>query len=202
MSQESEGKRRLPTQPLYNGASGGNAAPGVAPSNSGGADMPFCPGCGKQHADNDRFCANCGRPLTDGAEAVPSATAVSTSGSRTREPRPEETLWEGQPHGVLNPIETHSVSYVLTTERLRFIRGMLNRTFDEVELTRVRDVTVEQSLAQRALGIGNVRLATTDSSAPEILLHDIEEPQHVKELIRQAVREQRQRFGVRQLEDL
>ncbi|MFN8524365.1 MAG: PH domain-containing protein [Chloroflexota bacterium] len=118
------------------------------------------------------------------------------------EPVAEALLWEGQPHGVLNPIEAHAVHYELTSERLRTVKGLLSRTVDEVELTRVRDVTVEQSLAQRALGIGNVSVVTTDATSPRVLLHDVAEPEQVKELIRQAVREQRQRLRVRQHEDL
>ncbi len=164
--------------------------------------MPFCPGCGNQHADDARFCATCGRPLTAGVDADRAEASEPPDDAPVRAPRSEETLWEGQPHGVLNPIETHAVSYALTTERLRLRHGILSRTFDEIELTRVRDVTVEQSLAQRALGIGDVKVVTTDSSTPEVLLHDVEDPHQVKELIRQAVREQRQRFRVRQLEDL
>jgi uncharacterized membrane protein YdbT with pleckstrin-like domain len=110
------------------------------------------------------------------------------------------TLWEGAPHGLLNPIEAHAIRWVLTTERLRIMRGILSRATEEVELTRVRDVAYEQSLAQRALGIGTVTMVGTDATAPEVVLHDIEEPERVKELIREAVRDQRRRHRVRQIE--
>ena len=112
----------------------------------------------------------------------------------------ETTLWEGAPHGLLNPIETHAIRWELTSERLRVVRGILSRSTEEVELTRVRDVSFEQSLAQRALGIGTVTVVGTDATAPEIVLHDVEEPEQVKELIRQAVRDQRRRHRVRQVE--
>jgi uncharacterized membrane protein YdbT with pleckstrin-like domain len=101
---------------------------------------------------------------------------------------------------LLNPIESHAIRWELTTERLRIIRGILSRSTEEIELTRVRDVAYEQSLAQRALGIGTVTVIATDVDTPRLLLHDIEEPEQVKELIRQAVREQRQRLRVRQVE--
>jgi uncharacterized membrane protein YdbT with pleckstrin-like domain len=109
-------------------------------------------------------------------------------------------LWEGAPHGLLNPIETHAVRWELTTERLRIIRGLLSRSTEEIELTRVRDVAYEQSLTQRALGIGTVTVVAADTDTPQVQLHDIVEPEQVKELIRQAVREQRQRLRVRQFE--
>jgi len=166
--------------------------------------MPYCPACGNQHADTDRFCAQCGRALTadaapPGAPAPPSpppAPAQPASAS----PAPEQLLWEGTPYGLLNPIESHAIRWELTTERLRIVRGLLSRSTEEIELTRVRDVSYEQSLAQRALGIGTVTVVATDADTPRLLLHDVEEPERVKELIRQAVREQRQRLRVRQLE--
>lgn len=153
--------------------------------------MPYCPGCGDQHAADDRFCAKCGRALA--LDAVAPAPAAA-------EPAEETMLWEGAPHGLLNPIETHAIRWVLTSERLRVVRGLLNRATEEVELTRVRDVSFEQSLAQRALGIGTVTVVGTDATAPTIVLHDVEEPEQVKELIRQAVRDQRRRHRVRQVE--
>jgi uncharacterized membrane protein YdbT with pleckstrin-like domain len=89
---------------------------------------------------------------------------------------------------------------VVTNQRLRVVRGLLSRSTEEVELVRVRDVSYEQSLAQRALGIGTITLVGTDATAPVVVLHDIDEPEVVKELIRQAVQEQRRRFRVRHLE--
>jgi PH (Pleckstrin Homology) domain-containing protein/zinc ribbon protein len=179
--------------------------------------MPFCPACGNQHAETDRFCAQCGRALAADAAPPPALAPSGQAGPGVQAvapapappppplptpagPVPEQVLWEGTPHGLLNPIESHAIRWELTTERLRVIRGLLSRATEEIELTRVRDVSYEQSLAQRALGIGTVSVMATDVDTPLLLLHDIEEPEQVKELIRQAAREQRQRFRVRQLE--
>jgi hypothetical protein len=166
--------------------------------------MPYCPDCGHQHAADDRFCSKCGRAL--GAEAAagpPGVSPVVQEHAPTPSPAapvPETVLWEGAPHGLLNPIETHAIRWVLTTERLQIVRGLLSRSTEEIELTRVRDVSVEQSLAQRALGIGTITLIGTDATAPMVTLHDVEEPEQVKELIRQTVRDQRRRNRVRQVE--
>jgi hypothetical protein len=162
--------------------------------------MPYCPDCGHQHAADDRFCSKCGRALTASA-ATERATPVAPQLPPTpAEPTPETILWEGTPHGLLNPIETHAIRWVLTTERLQVVRGILSRSTEEVELTRVRDVSYDQSLAQRALGIGTITVVGTDASAPMVVLHDVEEPEAVKEMIRQAVRDQRRRQRVRQVE--
>ena len=164
--------------------------------------MPYCPGCGHQHADNDRFCSKCGRAFVAGAapaSAPPSPPPVHTPAPAPA-PAGEEILWEGAPHGLLNPIETHAIRWIVTSQRLRVVQGILSRSTDEVELTRVRDVSVEQSLAQRALGIGTVTVVGTDATTPTVVLHDIEEPEAVKEIIRHAVQEQRRRYRVRQIE--
>jgi hypothetical protein len=153
--------------------------------------MAFCATCGREAQEADRFCARCGTALGDATDEAP----IEQAG-------PERSLWTGAPSKVFNPIEGVSVDYELTTERLRISQGILTRTHDEVELTRVRDVIVEQSLSQRAIGVGNVRVVASDATTPEILLHDVAEPMQVKELIRNAVREQRRKLRVRNFEDI
>jgi hypothetical protein len=162
--------------------------------------MPYCPGCGNQHADDDRFCSKCGRAFVGGAVPASAPAAPAPMPAAPSAPVAEMILWEGTPHGLLNPIETHAIRWVVTNQRLRVVRGLLSRSTEEVELTRVRDVSYEQSLAQRALGIGTITVVGTDATAPMVVLHDIEEPEAVKELIRQAVQEQRRRYRVRQVE--
>ena len=163
--------------------------------------MPYCGGCGRQHADDDRFCARCGRSLVADAVAPPAPMPPAQHvPAGVAGPSAETTVWEGTPYGLLNPIEAHAIRWVLTTERLRVVRGILSRSTEEVELTRVRDVSFDQSLTQRALGIGTVTVVGTDATAPVVVLHDVENPEQVKELIREAVRDQRRRHRVRQVE--
>jgi hypothetical protein len=164
--------------------------------------MAYCPDCGHQHADDDRFCSKCGRDFVADVTAGPARAAAAPRApmAAPSAPVPETLLWEGTPHGLLNPIETHAIRWVLTTERLQIVRGILSRSTEEIELTRVRDVSYEQSLAQRALGIGTVHVIGTDVTTPMVVLHDIEEPEQVKEMIREAVRDQRRRNRVRQVE--
>ncbi len=163
--------------------------------------MPYCPDCGHQHEAEARFCSACGRALAPGVVApAPAAPASPPVPAEPIGPSVETLLWEGAPHGLLNPIETHAIRWVLTTERLQIVRGILSRSTEEIELTRVRDVSYEQSLTQRALGIGTITVIGTDATAPMVVMHDVEEPEQVKELIRQAVRDQRRRNRVRQVE--
>lgn len=161
--------------------------------------MPYCPGCGNQHAADDRFCSKCGRAFVAGGAPAATPPPVASSPAPAA-PDVETVLWEGTPHGLLNPIESHAIRWIVTTQRLRIVRGILSRSTEEIELVRVRDVSSEQGLTQRALGIGSVIVVGTDATAPRVILHDVEDPENVKEIIRQAVQEQRRRFHVRQVE--
>src|SRR5262245_39983518 len=81
---------------------------------------------------------------------------------------PETTLWSGTPSQWVNfwwfvlcvlvvPIPwaiwkymlVKTAKYTLTTQRLRFERGILTKTLDEVELYRVKDTQLHQSLLDR-----------------------------------------------------
>lgn len=85
-------------------------------------------------------------------------------------------------------IETHSIEYKLTTQRFFQKRGFLAKHLDELELFRVKDVTVHQDIIQRMLGFGSVTILSTDDSTPRIVMHGIAKPTEVKELIRKTYR--------------
>jgi len=103
---------------------------------------------------------------------------------------------------VKNLTKSQSNLYELTTERLKITQGMLSKKVEEIDLTRIKDIKVEQSLGQRALGIGNVKVITTDPTAPIFTLEDVSAPQKVKEMIRAAAREEKERRRVRFREEV
>src|SRR5205809_356177 len=138
------------------------------PASTSMASSPTSPRGGHQPAAAERFSARCARALPPDTVPPPPPQPPSTlpappPPSLPPAPVAEQLIWEGTPHGLLNPIESHAIRWELTTERLRVVRGLLNRSTEEVELTRVRDVSCEQSLAQRALGIGNVTVVSADT---------------------------------------
>ena len=85
-------------------------------------------------------------------------------------------------------IETHSTEYRLTTQRFFLKKGLIAKHLDELELFRVKDVTVDQGIIQRMLGFGSVTILSTDDSTPKIVMHGIAKPTEVKELIRKTHR--------------
>ncbi len=109
----------------------------------------------------------------------------------------EETmLWRGRPYLTIGTV------YELTTQRLRIIRGILGNQVEEIELIRVRDTRVKQHLGERALNVGDVTILSNDTTAPEIVLNNVNDPLAVRELIRKAVQAEKERRGLRYREDV
>lgn len=105
-------------------------------------------------------------------------------------PHAEELLWRGRPYLTLGTI------YEVTTQRLRIIRGLLGNSIEEIELIRVHDTKVKQHLGERAFNVGDITVFADDSTTPTIILNNVSEPVEVRELIRKAVLEERQRRGL------
>ena len=83
--------------------------------------------------------------------------------------------------------EKMRVRYRLTTARLFKREGLLFRRSSELELVRVDDVTVEQSLFDRIFNTGSVIVNSTDASDPVLRIDAIDRPHDVKEQVRNAV---------------
>ena len=79
------------------------------------------------------------------------------------------------------------VQYRLTTARLFKREGVIFRRSTEIELVRVDDVTVEQSLVDRIFNTGTVIVNSTDASDPVLRIEGIDHPHDVKEKVRNAV---------------
>jgi membrane protein YdbS with pleckstrin-like domain len=77
----------------------------------------------------------------------------------------------------------HSHNYRLTTRRLFVRTGMLRRRIDQIELLRVKDVFVQQSLLGKWIGVGHVIVISSEQTLPRATLYGIDRPRHVMDLI-------------------
>ena len=93
-----------------------------------------------------------------------------------------------------------SCKYRLTTERLIVTAGVIGKQSQELEIYRVRDITVELPLITRMLGLGTVVVHASDSSSPRVELVAVPDAERVKEQIRQAARAAKKSEGVRSVE--
>ena len=133
---------------------------------------------------------------------------------------PEESVvWQGRPSQILNlpifllcvlivPIPIafwrwltlRCTSYVLTSERLRITTGVFSRRSEELELYRVKDLTVEQPFFQRLFGLGRLILHTSDRTNPTVVLPAISDVQELRDTVRGRVEPLRATKGVREID--
>lgn len=137
--------------------------------------------------DDDRLLDQSGQPLGEPLSDDPDA---------------ERLLWRGRPTKLWSPRMAITNRYRLTDQRLRWEYGFIGRRIEEVDLFRVNDVAVKQAAFERILGFGDITVYMTDASSPEKVLHNVVGPERVKDLIRQAVRRERQRRRVMVREDM
>jgi uncharacterized membrane protein YdbT with pleckstrin-like domain len=90
-------------------------------------------------------------------------------------------------------LEVRNHIYRLTTERLRISQGIFTRRSEELELYRVRDLSVEEPFWYRVFGRGNIVLTTLDVTTPTVTLVCIPNITELRDKLRQAVEECRDR---------
>lgn len=132
---------------------------------------------------------------------------------------PEQVLWEGRPSqwtnfpwflacllvvpiplAIYQYLRVQTTRWTLTNLRLRLSSGILNKTLDDLELYRVKDITLNQPLLQRLVGLGTVVMVTSDASTPTLVLPGIPDSLAVMDKIRHEVDRVRRERGVRELD--
>lgn len=170
---------------------GGAQSPGQTPSAPGttwSKPDPTPPPTGiPGGVSDDRLLDDTGLPLGDPLSDDPNA---------------ERLIWRGRPSKLWSPRMAITNRYRLTDQRLRWEYGFIGRRIEEVDLFRVNDVGVKQAAFERILGFGDITVYMSDSSSPEKILHNVVGPERVKDLIRDAVRRERQRRRVMIREDM
>lgn len=84
-----------------------------------------------------------------------------------------------------------TTSYRVTNERISVLRGLLSRESDDIQLMRVSDVQFYQTLMNRLLNVGDIRVLSTDKTVPDLVILGVESPAAFKEMLWNLVRERR-----------
>ena len=104
------------------------------------------------------------------------------------------------PFALWKWLETRNTVYTLTDQRLKFTRGVLSKTTEDLELYRVRDSKFQQSFWERMVGLGELELYTTDETTTVISLPYIRDAEAVREKLRGLVEARRDAKRVRYLD--
>jgi hypothetical protein len=100
----------------------------------------------------------------------------------------EKVLWEGRPFLSIG------TQYIITSQRVRIIEGVVGKEREDIELVRVQDIDQSQSVGERMMGLGDITIRSHDRSHPETVLRNIKDPQQVHEILRKAVLKAREKY--------
>lgn len=109
--------------------------------------------------------------------------------------RKDSMLWRDKKRYFGMPVSL--TSYSLSNDRLFRETGFLNRTYEEVLLYRIRDISLKRSCAQMIFGVGTIIIHSSDKSSSTLEIQNIKAPRQVKELIHELVEDAKTRRRVR-----
>ena len=98
-------------------------------------------------------------------------------------------LWKDRKHHLWFPISF--TKYSIENDRLMITEGFFSTTINETLLYRIVDLTLRRTLAHRLFGTGDILIQAKVDSTPEIILKNIAKPLQVRNLISQAVEDDR-----------
>jgi uncharacterized membrane protein YdbT with pleckstrin-like domain len=99
-------------------------------------------------------------------------------------------------------IQIKTVSWTLTTERLFWQKGVFSRTVQNLELYRIKDVSLRKPFLMRLMRRGYVDFVTSDQTEKRDhqSLGAIVRPDDLYAMLRKYVERQRQMKGVREVD--
>jgi len=79
-----------------------------------------------------------------------------------------------------------SVHYEISTDRIEWVRGIMSRKIDNVDMFRIVDIRLHRSLTDCLLGIGAIVLTTKDKNQETFEMEKVKKPKAVYDFIKTA----------------
>lgn len=102
-----------------------------------------------------------------------------------------DILWSDKKRLLLFGLPWTFTKYTCTPEKFITNSGVLSTKEEEVRLYRIMDLTLERSFWQRIFGLGTIICDTVDKSTPKLVIQNVRDVRQVKELISEAVEQER-----------
>jgi len=115
----------------------------------------------------------------------------------------DETIWEGERTTLTSLASKGKLvreRYRLTAEYLNFDAGILSTKAEQIPTWTIRDVDLEQSLKQRAMGIGDVIVACKHdeyTGREKVTLEGVKDPKTVRDIVMQVGKKARLEYQQR-----
>lgn len=107
-----------------------------------------------------------------------------------------DILWSDRKRLTFLGLPWTFTKYTCTADKFIVESGVFSTKEEEIRLYRILDLTLERTFAQRMFGLGTICCDTVDKSSPRLVIRNIKEPRRVKELISEAVEEERMKKRV------
>ncbi len=88
--------------------------------------------------------------------------------------------------------------YTLENKKLILKEGFFNSKENEILLYRIVDMTLSRSLIQKLFGLGSLTIEAQDKTHPSLVIKNIKHVRNFKELLSNAVEEDKLRLRMRQ----
>jgi uncharacterized membrane protein YdbT with pleckstrin-like domain len=89
-----------------------------------------------------------------------------------------------------------NVHYRLTNQRLIHKAGILRRVTDRIEIIDMDDISCNQNIFERLLGVGSIQVTSSDRTHPHIILRGVDNVQEVATIMDDARRQERKKRGL------
>jgi hypothetical protein len=91
---------------------------------------------------------------------------------------------------------TKRIRYRISNYRIDYERGLLSRRIDTLELWHVEDISFNQSLIDRIMGVGDIKVISHDDTTPQLLLKGLPNPRPLFESLKQRIIAVKRQRGV------
>lgn len=95
-----------------------------------------------------------------------------------------------------------AVTYELTPDRLILHKGIVQKSIDEIELYRIKDVRIDFSIINQIADIGTITIASSDETTRDapLTIRDVPQARARREKLRELVDTARRTRGVREID--
>ncbi len=101
---------------------------------------------------------------------------------------------------VVKVIRLKMIYYEVTPDKIEWSRGILDRRVDNLDMFRVIDLNLRRSVLDCIMGVGTVRLTTTDKSDPKFEFEKVRDSRMLYDVIKKASLDADKNSGVVHLE--
>lgn len=104
------------------------------------------------------------------------------------------TEWTDRSRLLGMPIR--STSYEIRGNKLFIRKGYISNDEEQVLLHRVLDISLREDIVGKLCHQGTLILTTSDVNNETVVLHNIENPREVRDMLNDIVEKERERYGV------